>query len=230
MLPDKADNPIEIKVHPKQIDAEDGIVDPRIFSKTTFSVLYGARFTGKTILLTNLIHNFYLPKRAFPGGIMILTPSGHDKAWNLVRNRSGVYILKKCNDDLLFDLIDSQEAALKEGRCRHMLLVIDDFASQGKGLRALEELAIRGRHLKLTIIVTTQYSKLLPPVIRRNCNGAVLFKMDDIEIEELGREGLRCSVSTQEFVDWVKEHTKVPRSFVYINLRDEKRPFRIGFS
>jgi hypothetical protein len=230
MLPDRADDPIEIKIHARQIDLGGKIVDPRIFPKQSFNIIYGSRFTGKTVMIAHLIREYYLPKRAFPGGIMILTPSQHDKAWVTVRDRKGVHIFNKCSNELLYDLLEEQEQALKDGNCRDVLLVIDDFASQGRGLKALEEIATRGRHPKITVIITAQYSKLLPPAVRMNANGVILFKMSDTEIESLGKEGLRCLVDVDEFVAWVKKHTHEPRSFVYINLDDPRKPFRIGFS
>ena len=141
VLPDKAEIPVEIKLHKSQIDLENNDVDPRIFPKRSFNIIYGSRFTGKTVLLAHLIKDFYLPKKAFPGGILILTPSQHDKSWASIRDRKSVTILGKCNNDLLFDLIDAQEQALKAGNCKQLLLIIDDFATQGRGLKALEELA-----------------------------------------------------------------------------------------
>ncbi|KAJ3026390.1 hypothetical protein HK097_006465, partial [Rhizophlyctis rosea] len=188
-------------------------VDPRITPKRSFNIIYGSRFTGKTVLLAHFIKEFHLPKKAFPGGILILSPSLHDKSWASIRDRKSVTILGKCNNDLLFDLIDAQEKALKTGNCKHILLVIDDFATQGRGLKALEELATRGRHLKVTCIITAQYSKLLPPTVRHNANGVIMFKMSDSEIDSLGKEGLRCLVDLDDFVHWVKRHTAEPRSF-----------------
>ena len=209
-LPEQAKNKIDIKLHPSQINLDNTSVDHRIFPKTSFNIIYGSRFTGKSILISNLIKDFYLEHNAF-GSYIILTPTSHDKAWNVIRSRKKFHILNKCTDDLLFDLMETQEAAIAERNCKHVLRVIDDFACQGKGLKALEEIAIRGRHLKLTVIITLQYVKLLPPAVRRNANGVVLFKMGDDEIETLGREGLRCLVDLEEFINWVKNNTHEPR-------------------
>jgi hypothetical protein len=230
MLPDKAENPVEIKLHKSQINIEDRSVDPRIFPRRSFSILYGGRNIGKTVLLAHLIKDFYLPKKTFPSGILILTPSSHDNSWNTVRDRKNVTMLSKCNDDLLFDLIDAQDKALKAGTAKDMLLCVDDYASQGRGLKALAELATRGRHLLTTVIITTQYAKLLPPAVRQNATNVLIFRIGDDEIETLGREGLRCLVPIEDFVQWVKRHTHEPRTFVHINTRCPSRPFRIGFS
>lgn len=229
MLPESSKNAIEIKVHPCQKDNNNLVVDPRVFPKRCFGIIYGSRMTGKTILLTNLIKDFYLPKNSFQS-IIILTPSVCDPGWNLIRKRKRVVMSNRCSNDLLFDILEEQERRLKDGTCKDILIVIDDFASQGRALKALAEISIRGRHPKITVIITTQYANLLPPVIRRNATCVLLFKMGDEEIRNLGKEGLRCLEDIDEFTNWVKKHTKIPRSFVYINLRDSERPFRIGFS
>ena len=119
---------------------------------------------------------------------------------------------------------------MANGEKKHILLIIDDFAMQMKSNKALEEIAIRGRHSLITCISTAQFSRLLSPTIRMNAQGVVLFKMSDKELENLANEGLRALVDANEFIDWVKEHTHKPRSFVYINLRDPERVFNIGFS
>ena len=128
------------------------------------------------------------------------------------------------------DILETQEERVANGECPHLLLVINDFASQGKCLKALDELAIRGRHVYITVFVTTQYSILLSPSIRMNCNGAILFKLSDAELKHLADEGLRTLVEANACIDWVKRHTFTPRSFVYINLRSPDREFNIGFS
>lgn len=228
-LPSKAKNKLEVIIEKNQYDRESNPVDPRVFGRGTFNLLIGSRFTGKTTLLAYLIKTFYLKRGVFDG-IMVLTPSVMDSAWNSIRNRKKVTILNKCNNDLLFELLEGQEERLKEGIRKHILLVIDDFATQCRSLKALEELAVRGRHALITVICTAQYSRLLTPTIRQQAQGVVLFKSSDMELRNLANEGLRALVDTETFIDWVKMHTETPRSFVYINLRDPNRTFNIGFS
>lgn len=228
-LPTKAKNQVSVVIERSQIDRESNPVDPRVFGRGTFNILYGSRFTGKTTLLAYLIKTFYLKRGVFDG-ILVLTPSVMDAAWNSIRHRKKVTLLSKCNDSILFDLLEGQEERVREGSRKHILLVIDDFATQCRSLKALEELAVRGRHSYITVICTAQYSRLLSPTIRQQAQGVVLFKSSDNELRNLANEGLRALVDTETFVEWVKEHTQQPRSFVYINLRDPNRTFNIGFS
>lgn len=228
-LPTVAKNSVEIVLEKSQIDIDNNPVDPRVFGRNTFNVVYGSRFTGKTCLLSYLVKKFYL-KRGLFDSIVILTPSKYDKAWNNIRHRKRVTILNKCNNSLLNDILELQEERLEHGEKSHILLIIDDFATMCRSLRALEEISVRGRHANITCILSAQYSRCLSPVIRGQSQGVVLFKMGDKELEALALEGLRALIDTQDFVKWVKEHTQKPRSFVYINLRDPNRVFNIGFS
>ena len=228
-LPRVARNTVEVQLERSQIDFDTNPIDKRVFGRNTFNLVYGSRMTGKTCLLAYLVKKFYL-KRGLFDGVIILTPSALDKAWNNIRHRKRVTILNKCNNGLLTDLLELQEERMRNGERKHILLIIDDFATQGRSLKGLEELAVRGRHALITCICTAQYSQLLSPTIRMNAQGIVLFKMADKELQNLAEEGLRTLVPAEEFIDWVKEHTHKPRSFVYINLRDPSRVFNIGFS
>lgn len=228
-LPSKAKNQVIVTLEKNQYDKESNPIDPRVFGRGTFNLMIGSRFTGKTTLLSYLIKTFYLKRGVFDA-IMILTPSALDAAWNNIRNRKKVTIMSKCTNELLFDLLEGQEERLKAGERKHILLVVDDYATQCRSLKALEVLAIRARHALITVICTAQYSRLLTPTMRQQAQGVVLFKTSDMELRNLGNEGLRALVDTNSFVEWVKIHTEQPRSYVYINLRDPNRTFNIGFS
>ena len=227
-LPKKAKNPVQITVEKSQMERDSNPIDPRVFGRKTFNLVYGPRFTGKSIMLAGLVKQFYLKKGVFDS-ILILSPSKADTAWNNIRNRKRVTIFNKCNNSFLMELLEECEERILNGENKHVLIIIDDFGTQGKSLKALEEIAVRGRHANLTVIMTAQYSRLLSPTIRQNAQGVVLFKMADAELKNLAEEGLRTLVDTQPFIEWVKEHTTTPRSFVYINLRDPNRVFNIGF-
>ena len=84
-LPTKAKNQVSVVIERSQIDRESNPVDPRVFGRGTFNVLYGSRFTGKTTLPAYLIKTFYLRRGVF-NGILVLTPSTMDAAWNSIRN------------------------------------------------------------------------------------------------------------------------------------------------
>jgi hypothetical protein len=58
----------------------------------------------------------------------------------------------------------------KDEECAHVLLVLDDCVSDVNfhTAKAFEKLFTRGRHIKISLIITTQYPYLIPPVARIN--------------------------------------------------------------
>ncbi len=60
-------------------------------------------------------------------------------------------------------------------------LVFDDLVSDAnafkRGHSAINHLTIRHRHLQCNLLFTTQYLKAIPPVIRRNIDIWVVFKL-----------------------------------------------------
>lgn len=61
------------------------------------------------------------------------------------------------------------------------LLIIDDCADLIKPGDKLCKLATKYRHLNMSIIITSQYFMLLPPVIRTNMTVCILFKLANAE-------------------------------------------------
>ena len=53
---------------------------------------------------------------------------------------------------------------------KHILLILDDCCSDTKfhTSKTLKQLATRGRHIKIAVMITCQYIYQIPPVIRNN--------------------------------------------------------------
>jgi hypothetical protein len=72
--------------------------------------------------------------------------------------------------DALDAIMDMQEADYMAGRCKNMLLFLDDMAFDSTLIKsnAFKRLAFNGRHRNITVIFTLQYCMELPPRIRSN--------------------------------------------------------------
>ena len=79
----------------------------------------------------------------------------------------------------------------KDNEAAHILLILDDCVSDVNfhTAKAFEKLFTRGRHLKISLMITTQYPYLIPPVARINC--------DYILVGQLNKQGLK--VMSEEF-------------------------------
>ena len=60
----------------------------------------------------------------------------------------------------------------KDNEAAHILLILDDCVSDVNmhTARNFEKIFTRGRHLKISLLITTQYTYLIPPVARINCD------------------------------------------------------------
>jgi hypothetical protein len=77
-------------------------------------------------------------------------------------------------------MIDRQRRRAKEGTIEPTVLILDDCMYEGRKMlknTALRQLFYNGRHLKITLLLTSQYLLDLPPEIR--CNVDLLFVLKD---------------------------------------------------
>ena len=74
--------------------------------------------------------------------------------------------------------------AKKDEDSAHILIILDDCVSYVNfySSNAFKKLFTRGRHLKIYLMITTQYPYLIPPVARINC--------DFILVVQLNKQGL----------------------------------------
>ena len=61
----------------------------------------------------------------------------------------------------------------------HICIVCDDFATERRVVRGgtLEKLFLRGRHFSASVLVLTQYYRLLSPSIRTNATALAVFRL-----------------------------------------------------
>ena len=64
-------------------------------------------------------------------------------------------------------------------RIFHICIICDDFATERRVVRGgtLEKLFLRGRHFSASVLVLTQYYRLLSPSIRTNATALAVFRL-----------------------------------------------------
>ena len=60
----------------------------------------------------------------------------------------------------------------KDNESAHFLLILDNCFSDVNfhSDKAFQKIFTRGRHMKISLMITTQYPYLIPPVARINCD------------------------------------------------------------
>lgn len=161
----------------------------KVFERLPLATLMvGKRRSGKTKLLTALLDTKYFKKKF--DRIYLFSPTVQlDNTWGDVRNKAVIFYDEYYDDTI--EAIMKLQAATPENERKHQMIILDDFAEKLKGKRghALEKLATKGRHFKLSFIFTTQKYNLAPTVIRNNIDEVIFFKVsNNMELKTIEEE------------------------------------------
>ena len=90
----------------------------------------------------------------------------------------------------------------KDDESAHILLILDDCVSDVNfhTARNFEKIFTRGRHMKISLMITTQYPYLIPPVARINCDYILVGQLNKQGLKVMCDEFLMGDVSPKEFL------------------------------
>jgi hypothetical protein len=93
---------------------------------------------------------------------------------------------------------------------KHILIILDDLIADANLHQspAFKKLFTRGRHLFISIIMTTQYLKAIPPLVRANSDFIFLGQMNRQSVEIMVEEFHGNEISKKDFIDIYKNAIK----------------------
>jgi DNA segregation ATPase FtsK/SpoIIIE-like protein len=206
------------------------------------AIAVGPSGSGKTVFIQSLIVDLM---RTRGGGscflhIYVWSPSILlDPVWATVREFAKKVL--KQEDDCFFSefhtqdlqaVIDKQQKLITQLKERgtkmlpNILVVVDDFADDAAVARRetlLHQLFMRGRHSKISTLISTQKYRALAPQMRTQALSFFIFKLRsqqelDALLDEVSALGGRKLVDS-----FYREATRKPYSFLYIRL-DQPEP------
>jgi hypothetical protein len=217
-------------------------------------IVAGPSGVGKTQLLQSIILDFYRTKggKSVFARVYVFSPSVHaDPVWGPVRrfcerelgqdDKKEKFLFDHYDPAELREVIETQKRVVAAGKQQEdlkklwsILILVDDYADDVAFVRQsamLHALFTRGRHAKISSIVSTQKYKALANIIRVNASALIVFRcrsMLELQaiIEEnsavLGKDGL---------MRLYHEATEEPYSFLYIDpcARTTKDMFWLRF-
>jgi hypothetical protein len=129
-----------------------------------FIVCCGRRRSGKTVLVTDLLHH---KRNVFPCGIVLSGTEESNSYYSKLLPDSFIY--SDFDEEALWKVIDRQQK-LREQQNGKCFVVLDDCAYDRKSMnsKVLKYLANNSRHLNIMVILTIQYCMSIPPDIRNN--------------------------------------------------------------
>lgn len=138
-----------------------------------FMTVNGKTGAGKSVFIKYLMREFSIHK-PFDFGI-VMSNTAWEGSFNYVPKK---YVFEDFNEDILKNLIKIQKDNLSKSIEKRAFVLLDDCCSENKMKSPiLKKLAIMGRHYLITVILSTQYVHLLPPVLRANSFYNVFFDL-----------------------------------------------------
>jgi hypothetical protein len=132
---------------------------------------------------------------------------------------------RKTADIQLHDVLDEpalermmeEQLELPSSERKNVLIILDDFASDLRDTQTLARLAMRGRHSKIWLWISTQMYKRIPRVVRVNMPYYIFFAVNANELKTISAELATTSVS--EFENLFNECTSDAFSFFCVNSK-----------
>lgn len=203
------------------------IKDP--FPNKSFSIIIcGAPGSGKTSFLMSMLNNEgenRIYREVFKN-IIVVSPSLNSLPDGLLNGIPQEQLFEELDDDVLEMITENNEKYMeKKEKGYSQLLILDDIASWlklKKNVVFLNKMFFNRRHLRLSIILTTQYIYQVPKSVRANASDIVLFKPTTSEFETIRKEFI--PMSKPKFINFMKYIFREPHDTLYIN--DKREYFR----
>ena len=199
-----------------------------------FCAIIGARGSGKSNLLLNLMRKDMLGKTFKKEHTILFSPSV--KLDDTMDKIPAKYKYEKF-DPKQIENVMAQQKQIKEdyGRAKmpEILIIFDDNITERtfKAGSLLETLGYRARHLNISCIFTTQKFSALARGIRVNATNVMIFEpkkgseLDHIVEEYASKSNRKAFIKMMEYA-WKK-----PYSFFYMNFleKDKRKTYWVNF-
>jgi hypothetical protein len=156
--------------------------DPKTMPDSPVIVAIAKRRSGKSFLVRDLL---YQMRKRFVGGIVM---SATEEANNFYSDMGipKAYIYHEFDEAALERLIETQKRLTKAGKAQPVFVVLDDVAYNKTifNKSVIRQLALNGRHYRITLVIALQYALDIQPAIRSNIDYVMLLR-DNINREKL---------------------------------------------
>ena len=179
-------------------------------------VLCGRRKSGKSRLLRYILaKNKHLFKAIFcicPTESILPFYKDFIKKENIFESYSEKWTEK------LIEKMTKLNADKSDKEASHVLLILDDVAADHNfhASKSFRKIFVRGRHLKITIIITAQYPYMIPPVARVNADYMIVGQMNQQSLEIITSEYLAGDMNRKDFIQMYHDSTS-NYNFLIIN-------------
>ena len=185
--------------------------------KDNLIILCGKTNSGKSVLLKHMLqkekHKFHK--------IYVISPTEQVLKFysDIVPENQ---IIHEYSDEWITDLLKRLTAYKKNNDKKYnVLLILDDVGADAHNSKALNKVFTMGRHLGISIIITSQFINQLPLTSRTNASFVCCSQMNKASIDILVDEYLMGAIEKKEFIQMYHDSCKDYNFFV-INCNSVK--------
>ena len=180
--------------------------------------LVGPRSSGKSVVINNMILRDEMLRGLFER-ILIISPTIHSDSSSrfLIAEAGKENVYEAYSEQIIQDLIDSVKDKEKHERSMKLVILDDVIGSIPKYNSLVYNLTSKARHWSISMIISTQNLRELPPVCRNNTTNWAFFRSGNLKeiekmMEEMGSLGSKdnCYALYQACVE-------EPHKFMYVD-------------
>ena len=185
--------------------------------------LVAKRNSGKSFLLKWLVEQY---KDSFEK-IFVICPTEQINSFYQRNEFIEPQYIFETYDESWCEALIAKMTRLNKGKsseeAQHVLLIIDDVVADTSFHQSpsLKKLFIRGRHIFITVMITSQYLNAIPPIARSNSDFVCVGQLNKQGLDILSDEFIKAGMTKDEFVSIYKKAT-VDYSFLLINNNSVK--------
>jgi hypothetical protein len=194
-------------------------IDFEIVNKTI--CLCARRASGKSVLLKYIITK---NKHKFDKMFLMCPTEKITKFYGEVFDPKNVF---ETYSDNWVNALMNKMADINQGKqdkqAKHVLLVLDDVCSDTDfhHSKTFKQIFTKGRHYKISLIITAQYPYHIPPIARVNCDWFLCGQINTQGLEILCTEFIAGEITKQEFIKMYYKATS-NYGFLLINNNSTK--------
>tara|TARA_R110002012_G_scaffold207488_3_gene377505 strand:+ start:567 stop:1463 length:897 start_codon:yes stop_codon:yes gene_type:complete len=182
--------------------------------------LVGPRSSGKSVVINNLILRDEMMRGLFEQ-ILIISPTIHSDSSSryLIAEAGKENVYEAYSEQIIQDLIDSVKDKDKHERSMKLIILDDVIGSIPKYNSLIYNLTSKARHWSISMIISTQNLRELPPVCRNNTTNWGFFRSGNLKEVEKMLEEMGSLGSKDNCYNLYQTCVEEPHKFMYI---DEK--------
>jgi hypothetical protein len=180
--------------------------------------LVGPRSSGKSVVINNLVLRDEMLRGLFEQ-ILIISPTIHSDSSSrfLIAEAGKENVYEMYSEDIIQQLIDGVKDKDKHERSMKLVILDDVIGSIPKYNSLIYNLTSKARHWSISMIISTQNLRELPPVCRNNTTNWAFFRSGNLkEVEKMLEE--MGSLGSKENCFQLYQHcVEEPHKFMYID-------------